>query len=231
MAWMLWLWLGLTAVLLIFVIGRRRGYGALTLSYFLGLSLFHVPGLLGYLDPLWAPADIDVTEIGFATTLIGMTAFVCGAGFSRWLGWRRGFRFHRQQVTARAFSQLGWRLLVLGIIAYFVILPISNYLPSFTAAVFATSTVLIDRAHRRTLAAALRRRHQPQRRRYRHHLRHPARAAACHPGNGRIHRLRSLLGPQHHIVPLRRRPATHSVLRGHADSPVFRPVAVRDVLE
>ena len=43
-------WMALLVVL-IATVGKRESAGPLTMSYFLGLSLLHVPGALIYLDP------------------------------------------------------------------------------------------------------------------------------------------------------------------------------------
>ena len=50
------IWVALLVGLVFLVVDKRRGIGALTLAYFLALSLGHVPGLLAYLDPdtFWA---------------------------------------------------------------------------------------------------------------------------------------------------------------------------------
>ena len=45
------IWVALLVALVIFAIGRPGKGGALTLAYFLGLSLIHVPGVLPFLDP------------------------------------------------------------------------------------------------------------------------------------------------------------------------------------
>ena len=45
------IWGALLVGLVFLVVDKRRGIGALTLAYFLSLSLGHVPGLLVYLDP------------------------------------------------------------------------------------------------------------------------------------------------------------------------------------
>ena len=83
MAGMLLTWIGLCVALLVFGIGDRRDGGALTLSYFLILSLIHVPGALGYLDTSSVLVQEEETRVGFEMTLIGMAAFITGAAVVR----------------------------------------------------------------------------------------------------------------------------------------------------
>src|SRR3954451_11307577 len=77
------LWLGLLAALLVFAIGPPGRGGALTLAYFLDLSLIHVPGAVAPLGTGAGIADIGDTRLGFTVTLAGMAAFVAGAVTAR----------------------------------------------------------------------------------------------------------------------------------------------------
>jgi hypothetical protein len=138
------IWAGLLIALVIFAIGRPGRGGALTLAYFLGLSLIHVPGVLPFLDPDSGLADIDETELGFEMTILGMAAFVAGAILARWIdrqnGAAKGAPPSRQ---AKVFERLGRRALVLGVVAYFVILPLSRMVPSSTSITASLGTLLI----------------------------------------------------------------------------------------
>jgi hypothetical protein len=135
------LWGALLVVVVLLVVDRRHGIGALTLSYFLILSLGHVPGLLAYLEAnTWG---IEATEIGFEVTLIGMTAFVAGAIAARILRSSSTKAKPDQQYSADIFVRLGRRLLTLGIIAYFVLLPVSALVPSLTALASVLGSLLI----------------------------------------------------------------------------------------
>src|SRR4051794_11561885 len=135
------LWGALLLVVVFLVIDRRHGIGALTLSYFLILSLAHVPGLLAYLDTnTW---NIEATKIGFDVTLIGMAAFVAGAIAARILRRSPTKANAHQQISADIFVRLGWRVLTIGIIAYFILLPVSALLPSLTAIASALGSLLI----------------------------------------------------------------------------------------
>ena len=77
------IWGALLVGLVFLVVDKRRGIGALTLAYFLILSLGHVPGLLVYLDPNIFWVNFEATKVGFDVTLIGMTAFIVGAMAAR----------------------------------------------------------------------------------------------------------------------------------------------------
>lgn len=137
-------WAALLLALVVVVIGRSHNGGALTLAYFLGLSLIHVPGVLPVIFSRLDLADTDVTEIGFEMTLLGMAAFVIGtmvAGGG--LGRHAAPRRDSPQKRARAFNRFGARALALGIAAYFVFIPISFSIPSLNSVASALATLLI----------------------------------------------------------------------------------------
>jgi hypothetical protein len=138
------IWGGLLIALVVFAIGRPGRGGALTLAYFLGLSLIHVPGVLPFLDSESGLADWDETQLGFETTILGMATFVSGAVLVRWIDRRRvAARGALPRRRAQAFEWLGRRTLVLGVVAYFVLLPLSGIVPSLTSVVAAFGTLLI----------------------------------------------------------------------------------------
>ena len=107
----------------------------MTLAYFLGLSLFHVPGVLPFLgsEPSGllilgtsAGSGLDAqeeTQIGFEVTILGLAAFVVGAFIARQIDRRctaaKGAPPHRR---AHVFGRLGWRAVALGAVDYFVLL-------------------------------------------------------------------------------------------------------------
>jgi hypothetical protein len=137
-------WAALLVVLVIFAIGRPGRGGALTLAYFLGLSLIHVPGVLQFLEPGSGLDDFDDTQVGFELTVLGMSAFVAGAILASRIDRRRapiGGRPARWR--AQAFEHLGRRTLGLGVVAYFVIVPLSGRVPSLTSVVSSLATLLI----------------------------------------------------------------------------------------
>jgi hypothetical protein len=137
-------WAALLIALVIFAIGRPGRGGALTLAYFLGLSLIHVPGVLPFIDSESVNIDQDETWLGFETTICGMVGFVASAVLARWIDRRwvaAGDAPPRWR--ARAFERLGWRALALGVVAYFVLLPLSGSVSSLTSVVSALATLLI----------------------------------------------------------------------------------------
>src|SRR5437763_482046 len=87
-------WTGLLAILL-WSIGRKGEGGALTIAYFLGISLIHVPGILPFLTLVSFSAfsqglsNREATLIGFEVTIAGMLAFVAGSILARAIDHRR----------------------------------------------------------------------------------------------------------------------------------------------
>ncbi|HEY3797723.1 MAG TPA: hypothetical protein VGL58_05165 [Caulobacteraceae bacterium] len=144
MIWMLAYWVVLLIVLVVGAVGSTGKGGALTLAYFLGLSLIHVPGVLAFLNPLSPAPGRDVTAIGFQMTLLGMTAFVAAAVAASKRRRRReplGAAPSSRQIAM--FDRMGWRTFVLGVFSYFILLPISGRIPSATSVVSAAATTLI----------------------------------------------------------------------------------------
>lgn len=137
---LLLIWLALLAALLLFAIGRRGEGGALTLAYFLGLSLIHVPGVLAFVDPMSVIPGREETRIGFGMTLIGMAALIVGAIIARRTRRRRSAV---RAPPARGVDHLGWRALTMGAFAYFVLIPVAKFIPSATAVVAPIGTLLV----------------------------------------------------------------------------------------
>jgi hypothetical protein len=141
---LLFAWAVLLVALVAFALGRPGEGGALTLAYFLGLSLIHVPGVLTFLGPDIGLEDREATEIGFQLTILGLAAFVAGAVLSRRNAGRHATAVdappHRR---AKAFERLGWRTFALGVVSYFVLVPLSYSVPSLTAIVSSIATLLI----------------------------------------------------------------------------------------
>jgi hypothetical protein len=137
-------WALLLVGLAAFAIGRPGEGGALTLTYFLGLSLIHVPGVLPFLSSDSGLIDGEETQIGFEMTILGMTAFVSGAVLARRIYRRRADATAAlQRRRGRAFQYLSRRVIVLGAVAYFVLIPLSFRVPSLTAVVSPLGTLLI----------------------------------------------------------------------------------------
>jgi hypothetical protein len=138
------IWAGLLITLVFFAIGRPGRGGALTLAYFLGLSLIHVPGVLPFLGSDLGLTDLGETELGFNMTILGMAAFAAGAVLARWID-RNGAPAKHAPPRRRAqlIGGLGRRTFALGVVAYFFALPLSRSIPSLTSVVAAFGTLLI----------------------------------------------------------------------------------------
>lgn len=134
-------WVALLLVLVAFAVREPRSGGALVLSYFLGLSLIHVPGAIIYLDPLSPAPSRSETEIGFTLTIIGMVAFVVGAIYARASQVEKPAAPVAGAVSALS-SQI-WPLFIIGMFSYFVLMPRANAIPSGTALVSALGALLI----------------------------------------------------------------------------------------
>ncbi len=141
---LLGIWVALLIALVIFAIGRPGRGGALTLAYFLGLSLIHVPGVLPFLGSDAVPIDQQETQIGFEMTILGMAAFVVGAVLANWTGRQPPPVYDAApDWRGQAFERIGWRALAFGAVAYFGLLPLSRFVPSLTSLVASLATSLI----------------------------------------------------------------------------------------
>lgn len=152
---LLLLWLMFLIALVTLAIGQRRDGGALTLGYFLSMSLLHVPGALVYLSPDADMRGREPTEVGFQITLIGLAAFVAGAVWSR-LSAKSVVNIKPTPAVAKILNILGWRMLAIGSIGFFVLLPISTLVPSSTVLVSSLSTALVIGMWLRLYSAAVR---------------------------------------------------------------------------
>jgi len=141
---LLLVWMALLVALVVFAIGRPGEGGALTLAYFLGLSLIHVPGVLPFLGSGSGLGDLEETQIGLEMTILGMAALVFGAVLARRIDRRRAAaRGAPPRRRAQAFERLGWRAVAVGVVAYFVVVPLSFRVPSLTSIVSPLGTLLI----------------------------------------------------------------------------------------
>jgi hypothetical protein len=139
------IWGALLAGLVYLVLDRRGKSGALTLAYFLTFSVGHIPGVLAYLDPGFNPFLREATQAGLDTTVIGMAAFCIGAVVAaRVLPLRSAKgRAYGQTASAEFFSRIGWRMLVIGVVTYFLVMPLAALVPSLTAISSVTALLLI----------------------------------------------------------------------------------------
>lgn len=137
----LYVWLGLASALVVVLIARSGRAGVLTLGYFLALSISSVPGILAYVGPIPYNLFPEETKLGFEVTLAAMAAYVLGATVARLTGRSAGIR--PEQVRHVDLGKVGWRLLAIGVCSYFVALPLSAFVPSASAVVYAFGALLI----------------------------------------------------------------------------------------
>lgn len=146
------IWGALLIALVIFAIGRPGRGGALTLAYFLSLSLFHLPGALPFLGsdspglPILgtsAGSGIDAgeeTQNGFELTILGLTAFVAGALIARRCAVAKSAPSHRR---VHEFKPLGWRAITLGAVDYFVLLHLFARVPTLNSLITGLATLFV----------------------------------------------------------------------------------------
>jgi len=134
------IWVALLVALIAFA-GRPGVGGPLVLSYFLGLSLIHVPGALIYLDPLTIAPSLRETELGFRLTVIGMAAFVFGATIARPKP-ADGPLASPAEIVSR-YAPHVWPLIGAGLISYVVFLGRASAVPSGTALVSSLASLMI----------------------------------------------------------------------------------------
>jgi hypothetical protein len=141
---LLLVWFALLVALLIFAIGRPREGGALTLAYFLGMSLIHVPGVLSHLDTNATFGPSAITRLGFEMTLMGMAAFVLGAIVARLIDKRDPLSEARPSVSqVSSLERAGWRALAVGGCVYFVLMPFASGVPSLSSIFASVATLLV----------------------------------------------------------------------------------------
>lgn len=143
---LIYLWIVLLSVCIILV--RRSGSGTLLLAYFFGLSLIHVPGAINHLGETGLLSNEFETRVGFEAMLAGLSALLAGV-------W--GYRLLVREAPPRLVSNVrtpdqakpaqsaitARKLLAIGIVAYFVALPVAGLIPSITSIVSAFGGLLI----------------------------------------------------------------------------------------
>jgi hypothetical protein len=137
------LWVGLLVALLVLAVGPPGRGGALTLAYFLDLSLIHVPGAVAFLGTDPALADFAGTRLGFEMTLAGMAAFVTGAAAAHLTGRTRPESVRQSPERGAGFERLGWRALAIGAGSYLLLSSVFGGLASTTAIASSFPNLLI----------------------------------------------------------------------------------------
>lgn len=141
---LLLIWIALAVALIVLGIGSRRDGGAFTLSYFISLSLIHVPGLLAYLGSSSYVTNEEETMLGFEMTLLGMTAFVLGASVVRLMSRQQsGIPNYIPPRQRHYFEQLSVWMIIAGFVSYFILIPIAKFVPSLTSLVAPFTALLI----------------------------------------------------------------------------------------
>jgi hypothetical protein len=133
MALLLIVWLVLFILLFVLVMRDRHRAGALSLSYFVSLSLIHIPGALMYVS---VPIGGEETLIGLEYTVLGMALFVAGVGAAQ----LRGSRLDRGRVEDAPLEPswleaMARKFFLIGVFTFFVALPVIAEIPSFTAVI------------------------------------------------------------------------------------------------
>src|SRR5262249_13112585 len=114
--------------------------GPLVMSYFLGLSLIHIPGALAYIGAASGDSHQDTVETGIAALLLGMTCLLAGAIAAQWLA---------PPIKAQARPPMacddgaGLKMVAIGVASYFVALPMATFVPSATSIASAAGSLLI----------------------------------------------------------------------------------------
>lgn len=127
-------------VALIVLVGKPMTGGPLVLSYFLGLSLIHLPGALIYLDPQSiGPSPVE-TELGFRLTVIGLAAFVFGAAVARTAP--KPERSATATEIVSRFAPQVWPLLAVGFVSYAFLMARASAIPSGTALVSSLGSLM-----------------------------------------------------------------------------------------
>src|SRR5438477_4479718 len=127
------LWLLLFGILLGLLIRDRQRAGALSLSYFIALSLIHVPGGLAYLS---APYASDDTLRGLEISVIGVAAFVVGVAAAQLRSNRHAkSTVHDTDLDPEWLEQIAKKFLLIGVFAFFIAIPVVSQIRSMTAVV------------------------------------------------------------------------------------------------
>jgi len=105
----------------------------LVLAYILNLWLIHWPGAAIYLLPWYAGSDPQIIEVGFRQSTIAILAFGVGCAFVA-PAVLRVFRYPAADLPARIPQPvLGKVYIGLGLVSYFVVLPLADVIPSATS--------------------------------------------------------------------------------------------------
>jgi hypothetical protein len=135
MLFLLIIWLAVGIALAVLASQRRESAG-LTLAYFLGISLIHVPGAILYLDGNEMASTSFATIIGFEQTIIGLVAFLSGVVLAKYafrVNAERPQHIKQSQYALARTDGLARVYLWVGAVVYFVVLSLISGIASLTA--------------------------------------------------------------------------------------------------
>jgi hypothetical protein len=119
------------AVIFFLLIGNGEKGGALTMSYFFGLSLIHVPGLyVNTSSKNGLPYNIE-TENGFIFTLYGMFFFLIGILIAKIVSAKKKSNLQHKHDYLKQSRYL----IIFGLAVFIIFLPIVTFIPSLTSIV------------------------------------------------------------------------------------------------
>ncbi len=142
---LLLIWLALTIALVLLVMRQGRRGGALTLSYWISLSLIHAPGALVYLDSTVSPVGFEETYLGFQITVVGLAMFLAGAAVAPLINNRGANAAGGGRVLSGTawLDRAGLRFLISGSVVFLVVLPIAAVVPSINSILSAFVGLLV----------------------------------------------------------------------------------------
>jgi hypothetical protein len=143
-------WVAVGTGLMLIVSQKQPGSAGLPLAYFVGISLNHFPGAMLYLDDEGSSFVGAATRVGFEQSVIGMIAFLVGVAIAKYTfvptprlqagEWpRQGFN----PQSLRLLDRLALLYLLIGAVAYFIVLPFAGRVPSVTAVVSTLGSLIV----------------------------------------------------------------------------------------
>lgn len=146
------LWWGLLIAAFLYTTSRRGRLSPMLLAYVATLSAIHVPGVVNWLGPADVLNGFEETKLGFEATLLGLTMLLLGSLLARTPIKQLEFdrrKAERRRIRAAGTASrldnhaLGLMMLVVGIGAYFVAMPIAARIPSMSALISPMGSLLI----------------------------------------------------------------------------------------
>lgn len=134
---LVWIWIALSAVVLLVTWNSKRPSVGLPLGYWLSITLLHFSGALAYAQPGYRPTaqmlldnfhGFHTTFIGFVEAVIGLAGLVFGLILSTILV--RVPDMPRPTTLSVFCQKLPGTLMVLSLVFFFVLFPIMRLVPS-----------------------------------------------------------------------------------------------------